>query len=117
MCIWHLLKDMRVLGYIDITDTRTHGTDNFPPLASQPILEQKLKIQDTCGVHNLHGMPGVLGAIVGAVTAALATKDVYGDGLVCLFLTSWESVSSTGFMVKLPLLRNYPVKACIHTTV
>uniref|UniRef100_A0A674CYL9 Rh family B glycoprotein n=1 Tax=Salmo trutta TaxID=8032 RepID=A0A674CYL9_SALTR len=50
-----------------------------------PILEEKLKIQDTCGVHNLHGMPGVLGAIVGAVTAALATKDVYGDGLVCLF--------------------------------
>uniref|UniRef100_A0A8C8FEL5 Ammonium transporter AmtB-like domain-containing protein n=1 Tax=Oncorhynchus tshawytscha TaxID=74940 RepID=A0A8C8FEL5_ONCTS len=56
-----------------------------------PILEQKLKIQDTCGVHNLHGMPGVLGAIVGAVTAALATKEVYGDGLVCLFFTSWES--------------------------
>lgn len=46
----------------------------------QPILEEKLKIQDTCGVHNLHGMPGILGAIVGAVTAALATKDIYGDG-------------------------------------
>lgn len=46
----------------------------------QPVLEEKLKIQDTCGVHNLHGMPGVLGAIVGAVTAALATKDVYGEG-------------------------------------
>uniref|UniRef100_A0A8K9X156 Rhesus blood group family type B glycoprotein n=1 Tax=Oncorhynchus mykiss TaxID=8022 RepID=A0A8K9X156_ONCMY len=50
-----------------------------------PILEQKLKIQDTCGVHNLHGMPGVLGAIVGAVTAALATKDVYGDGMADVF--------------------------------
>lgn len=46
----------------------------------QPILEEKLKIQDTCGVHNLHGMPGILGAIVGAVTAALATMDVYGEG-------------------------------------
>ncbi|XP_056142887.1 ammonium transporter Rh type B isoform X2 [Lampris incognitus] len=50
-----------------------------------PILEEKLKIQDTCGVHNLHGMPGVLGAIVGAVTAAVATKDVYGDGMVDVF--------------------------------
>ncbi|KAM6968327.1 ammonium transporter Rh type B [Aplochiton taeniatus] len=50
-----------------------------------PILENKLKIQDTCGVHNLHGMPGVLGAIVGAVTAAVATKDVYGDGLEDVF--------------------------------
>lgn len=46
----------------------------------QPILEDKLKIQDTCGVHNLHGMPGVLGAIVGAVTAAVASTDVYGKG-------------------------------------
>uniref|UniRef100_A0A7N6FJ13 Ammonium transporter AmtB-like domain-containing protein n=1 Tax=Anabas testudineus TaxID=64144 RepID=A0A7N6FJ13_ANATE len=50
-----------------------------------PILEEKLKIQDTCGVHNLHGMPGVLGAIVGAVTASLASREVYGDGLEDVF--------------------------------
>uniref|UniRef100_A0A8C6LTT4 Rh family B glycoprotein n=1 Tax=Nothobranchius furzeri TaxID=105023 RepID=A0A8C6LTT4_NOTFU len=50
-----------------------------------PILEEKLKIQDTCGVHNLHGMPGILGAIVGAVTASLATKEVYGNGLGRVF--------------------------------
>ncbi|NP_001316283.1 ammonium transporter Rh type B [Kryptolebias marmoratus] len=50
-----------------------------------PILEEKLRIQDTCGVHNLHGMPGVLGAIVGAVTASVATKDVYGHGLEKVF--------------------------------
>ncbi|TKS82589.1 FRhbg Rhesus blood group family type [Collichthys lucidus] len=50
-----------------------------------PILETKLKIQDTCGVHNLHGMPGVLGAIVGAVTAAVATTDVYGKGMDDVF--------------------------------
>ncbi|TNN01978.1 ammonium transporter Rh type B [Takifugu flavidus] len=50
-----------------------------------PILEEKLKIQDTCGIHNLHGMPGVLGAIVGAVTAALATTDVYGQGMADVF--------------------------------
>ncbi|XP_030636914.1 ammonium transporter Rh type B [Chanos chanos] len=50
-----------------------------------PILEEKLKIQDTCGVHNLHGMPGVLGAIVGSITAALATMDVYGEGMADVF--------------------------------
>ncbi|XP_075937290.1 ammonium transporter Rh type B isoform X2 [Anarhichas minor] len=50
-----------------------------------PILEDKLKIQDTCGVHNLHGMPGVLGAIVGAVTAAVASTDVYGKGMGDVF--------------------------------
>lgn len=44
----------------------------------QPFLEKTLKIQDTCGVHNLHAMPGVLGGVVGAITAAAATEEVYG---------------------------------------
>ncbi|KAG7261625.1 hypothetical protein CRUP_002878 [Coryphaenoides rupestris] len=50
-----------------------------------PILEKKLKIQDTCGIHNLHGMPGILGAIVGTVTAALASKEIYGNGMADVF--------------------------------
>lgn len=50
-----------------------------------PFMEDKLKIQDTCGVHNLHGMPGVLGAIVGAITASVATRDIYGGGLEDVF--------------------------------
>ncbi|XP_069899331.1 ammonium transporter Rh type C isoform X2 [Dipodomys merriami] len=41
-----------------------------------PFLESRLRIQDTCGIHNLHGIPGIVGAIVGAVTAACATPDV-----------------------------------------
>ncbi|KAG1933929.1 ammonium transporter Rh type C [Pimephales promelas] len=44
-----------------------------------PFLEEKLKIQDTCGIHNLHAMPGVIGGIVGAISAAAATSTVYGD--------------------------------------
>jgi ammonium transporter Rh len=30
----------------------------------QPALETRIKLIDTCGVHNLHGMPGLLGAVV-----------------------------------------------------
>ncbi|XP_006263869.1 ammonium transporter Rh type C [Alligator mississippiensis] len=51
-----------------------------------PFLESRLHIQDTCGIHNLHGMPGIIGGIVGAITAAAATKRVYGsEGLVKTF--------------------------------
>eukprot|EP00074_Homo_sapiens_P062318 XP_011508102.1 ammonium transporter Rh type B isoform X4 [Homo sapiens] len=50
-----------------------------------PILESKFKVQDTCGVHNLHGMPGVLGALLGVLVAGLATHEAYGDGLESVF--------------------------------
>lgn len=49
-----------------------------------PFLE-KLGIQDTCGVHNLHGMPGILGGICGAISAALAKSDSYGDSIGLIF--------------------------------
>lgn len=47
-------------------------------LPPQPILSSRLKIQDTCGVHNVHGLPGVLGTLVGTLLAGLATADAYG---------------------------------------
>ncbi|OCT69229.1 hypothetical protein XELAEV_18040540mg [Xenopus laevis] len=50
-----------------------------------PVLDSKLKIQDTCGVHNLHGMPGILGAVIGAIVALFATADIYGDGMDDVF--------------------------------
>ncbi|XP_069846278.1 ammonium transporter Rh type B isoform X1 [Dipodomys merriami] len=50
-----------------------------------PILESKFKVEDTCGVHNLHGMPGVLGAFLGVLVAGLATHEAYGDGLENVF--------------------------------
>jgi ammonium transporter Rh len=42
-----------------------------------PIAQRKLKIYDTCGVHNLHGMPSVLGAIASAIVASQVF--VFGD--------------------------------------
>jgi len=42
-----------------------------------PFLRDKMKIHDTAGVHNLHGMPGVVGGIVSVVLAALATPEMY----------------------------------------
>lgn len=46
---------------------------------SQPFLEKYLKLQDTCGIHNLHAVPGMLGGFIGALVAGVASKEVYGE--------------------------------------
>ncbi|CAL1604032.1 unnamed protein product [Knipowitschia caucasica] len=58
----------------------------FGYLFITPFLEKYLKLQDTCGVHNLHAMPGMLGGFVGAIVAAAASESVYGkEGLTNTF--------------------------------
>ncbi|XP_012692011.1 rh family, C glycoprotein a [Clupea harengus] len=65
-------------------------------LVLSPFMERVLKIQDTCGVHNLHAMPGVIGGVVGAITAAAATVDVYGkEGLINTFDFEGDFVNRT----------------------
>jgi len=40
----------------------------------QPKLQKLLKMVDTCGVHNLHGMPGLLGGIIAIFVVPGAAK-------------------------------------------
>uniref|UniRef100_A0A8B9MD59 Ammonium transporter Rh type A n=1 Tax=Accipiter nisus TaxID=211598 RepID=A0A8B9MD59_9AVES len=55
MCIGSMAGIVSVLGYHFLT----------------PFLASKLNIQDTCGVHNLHGLPGILGGIAGIIVTAV----------------------------------------------
>ncbi|NXL67899.1 RHBG protein, partial [Chordeiles acutipennis] len=60
----------------------------IPPLGFRfltPVLSSRLKTQDTCGVHNTHGLPGILGALLGTLLTALATADAYGGRLELVF--------------------------------
>ncbi|NXS62595.1 RHBGB protein, partial [Brachypteracias leptosomus] len=60
----------------------------IPPLGFRfltPFLRSRLKIQDTCGVHNVHGLPGILGSLLGTLLVALATADAYGARLELVF--------------------------------
>ena len=47
-------------------------------MITQGKLFDKLKLHDTCGINNLHGMPGVISGVGAVVMAAIATEDVYG---------------------------------------
>lgn len=51
----------------------------------QPILEETLNLPDTCGIHNLHGMPGILGGLVSAIMAAVADEATYNQSLYEIF--------------------------------
>ncbi|XP_037072671.1 ammonium transporter Rh type A-like isoform X2 [Pollicipes pollicipes] len=50
-----------------------------------PALDKHCRIHDTCGVHNLHGMPGILASTVGAIMAAMASPEQYGASLFVIF--------------------------------
>jgi len=51
------------------------------------FLKQKIFLHDTCGVHNLHGLPGVIGGIFGAISAGLAENHFGNEGRSALEAT------------------------------
>ena len=44
----------------------------------QVKLSNWLRLHDTCGVNNLHGMPGIISGIASIFMVLFATEDVYG---------------------------------------
>ena len=85
MIVGAIAGTISVLGYRFLTVIYVQfPTFNFNLIVDfhwiQPAINNRLGIHDTCGVHNLHGMPGLLAGIVGAVTTAVATFDEYGYG-------------------------------------
>tara|TARA_Y100000991_G_scaffold215297_1_gene205267 strand:+ start:2158 stop:3516 length:1359 start_codon:yes stop_codon:yes gene_type:complete len=49
-----------------------------------PKLEE-FGIYDTCGVNNLHGIPGIIGGLGGFISASLADDSLYGDNISVIF--------------------------------
>merc|ERR1719376_1741277 len=64
-----------------------------------PWMEKKLKIHDTCGVHNLHGLPAVFGAVLSCIMASLACADQYGSGLYDVYPALQDTTNDEGLKV------------------
>lgn len=50
-----------------------------------PCLRKTMNLYDTAGIHNLHGMPGVFGAIVAIILAQVSDEKVLGSSLPLIY--------------------------------
>ncbi len=64
-----------------------------------PRLQAKFKIVDTCGVHNLHGMPGLLGGLLAIlVVPGIAAAQI--AGIVFTVVLALSSGVIAGFIIR-----------------
>ncbi|KAM6366745.1 ammonium transporter Rh type A isoform 2-T2 [Alca torda] len=110
MCIGSIAGIISVLGFHFLT----------------PLLECKLNIQDTCGVHNLHGLPGILGGIAGIIVTAVKKEVRQGipltPGMQAAALGSTIGIALaggalTGGILKLPFLGQASDQNCFDDSV
>lgn len=50
-----------------------------------PLLARRFRIQDQCGIHNLHGLTGLISTAAGICAILMADEEVYGPSLYELF--------------------------------
>jgi len=66
----------------------------------QPMLQKKFKSVDTCGVHNLHGMPGVVGGLVAIFAVpGIAKPQITGIVFTVLFALTTGIIS--GYIIRI----------------
>lgn len=50
-----------------------------------PFLAKRCRIQDQCGIHNLHGLTGLISCLAGICAILMASEEVYGPSLYEIF--------------------------------
>ncbi|XP_031290421.1 ammonium transporter Rh type A [Camelus dromedarius] len=73
-----------------------------------PLFTTKLRIHDTCGVHNLHGLPGVIGGLASILAIAVGETDRHSMGrqAAALFTSIATAIGGgliTGLILRIPV--------------
>jgi len=91
-----------------------------------PALEKSLGLFDTCGINNLHGMPGLLGGLFGVLAAFTTRDDTYTPRVrskIYPLEASWNSgdqalrqLGCLGTTVAMALVSGYMVGTLLNTS-
>ncbi|MEN6389186.1 MAG: ammonium transporter [Syntrophomonas sp.] len=73
------------------------STTGFSIIA--PRLERLIKGSDSCGVHNLHGMPGIFGGLTGIIITGAAGVQILG--IIITVLLAFATGKIAGFIIDL----------------
>lgn len=72
----------------------------------QGWLQEKFGLHDTCGVHNLHGMPGLLSAMVSVGAAFFASEANYGKELYLQYPVMAPAINISSSLPLIPELED-----------
>eukprot|EP00743_Colponemidia_sp_Colp-15_P001599 GILK01001746.1.p1 GENE.GILK01001746.1~~GILK01001746.1.p1 ORF type:complete len:506 (+),score=74.18 GILK01001746.1:92-1519(+) len=65
-----------------------------------PLLNRRIGLDDTCGVHYLHGIPGLIGGFSAVIATAAADEVVYGQTFAVIFHTTGrDNVNQPGYQL------------------
>lgn len=66
----------------------------------QPALEKRFKLVDTCGVHNLHGMPGLLGGLLAVLIVPGIAVKAQLIGIAVTVVLAFVAGSLGGYVIR-----------------
>jgi len=82
----------------------------------QPFLQRKIGLYDTCGVNNLHGIPGLFGSIISCIFCVTAWEPWMSWPKDQIGLYQFASLASTlGMAIVTGVFTGYVCKFCKNT--